>query len=65
MITLVDGAVVVGALAAGFGIGRIKNASKLKAISAEIAALEAKAKSAAGVIATDVLAAIAKVKTYL
>lgn len=49
----------------GFGIGRIKNDSKLTAISTEISALEAKALSAAGVVKADVLAAIAKIKTWL
>lgn len=51
--------------AAGFGVGRIKNASKLASISAEIAVLEAKAKSVAGVVVADFEAAIAKIKTWL
>lgn len=53
---------VVALLAAGFGIGRIKNASKLAAISTEVSALEAKVKSAASVAVADVLAGIAKIK---
>jgi hypothetical protein len=51
--------------AGGFGVGRIKNAAKLSAINAEIVALEAKAKSAAGVVVADFQAAIAKIKSWL
>jgi len=62
LVTIIVGLVGV---AAGFGIGRIKNTSKLTAISTEVSVLESKALSAAGAVKADILDAVAKIKTLL
>jgi len=49
---------IVVALAAGFGLGRVKNASKLSAIGAELSKVEASASA-------DVKALVAKIKANL
>lgn len=56
---------VLFAFAGGFGVGRIKNSEKLKAISTEISNLESKAKGVATVISTDVMAAVTYIKGKL
>jgi len=52
--------VIVGAVAlvAGFGLGRVKNASKLSAVSAELAKVQASASA-------DVKALVASIKAKL
>lgn len=49
----------------GFGLGRVKNADKLKAIAAEIANLESKIKGAANVAIVDAMSAITYIKAKL
>ncbi len=62
-------AIVGAALATGLGLGRVKNAAKLKAVSAEVAKVEAALKSDASVVEAKVkaeaLAIIADIKKHL
>lgn len=51
-------AALVGAVALGFGLGRVKNAAKLAAVKAEVLKLEASAVS-------DVKSVIAAIKAKL
>ena len=44
----------------GFGAGRVKNAKKLAAVSAEVASIEAYIKSGATYVVADVIAAVKK-----
>lgn len=56
---------LLAAVAAGFGLGRIKNKAKLAAITAEISALEAKVKGAVTVVKDDIVSFIDRVKAKL
>lgn len=56
--TVVAGVVSLVSLLAGFGLGRVKNASKLKAISTEIS----KAKASAS---AEVSALVAKIEAHI
>ena len=55
---VIEALALVAALAAGFGLGRVKNAGKLAAVRAEVAKLEAAGEA-------DVKKVIAAVKSHL
>lgn len=62
---LIEAAALLAAAAAGFGLGRVKNAGKLAAISAEIAKLEADASADAAAAAVKLAGLVAKIKSLL
>lgn len=61
--------VALVALAVGIGLGRIKNAGKLAAVKAEVAAVEAKLKAGLGSLEVkaqaEISALVASIKKHL
>lgn len=62
MLTLLVGAVC---LAAGFGLGRVKNAAKLAAVKTEVVKAEAELASLGVLVSSDVKTFVAKLKAKL